>query len=722
VGGPQQAHTSEVDQGEDKSASGSEMPGGLTGALLQLQRKAGNAAVTKLVQNHASKPVDIKRGGGLHFALAPVVVAGRTLEVTGKFGIKGRAEGDDLPKTGVEQVVRERAEPLMRNVAPRVEGGNVHADVSGAPLDVAVTRHGPQPVTMVAYLAPKSVALSLGSITVTGAVDAEIVLQVGPDNTAEPSKGDSDRGPLAGASFGGAKAVLDNVTNDKGKGIESKNVAAAQTAHLKLPSGTPPEVARELDTPVKLLRWLEFMRPWFGSDAATTDHFAHIGKVDGQDGMMLHDDARTRLEAVQRRLGKGNYPRSSVGWSFRGEIQVGQEQRHKHMHKIGYAADFDATNLPMLTDARTKMLIALTTGRSHHIEMGRGPDGSNWDEYQKRREMISSMGAHTADSADQDAFLERLGQQMDQLAAASDRFKSSIGDEGKLAFVKLRDQWWGLVAAHKPGSKEFDKGKADIQANLGSVLSPWIDKIDAKRAQLLEKASKAGVDLAAAAPDPGQVIAINKALKPVQALAKVLTKKPDSKVSRTDLASLNRLGALLGRPALEDFPGAAGVSELLDLAKGKLEGLQERLAVEKGLSVEREAYSLAGQLRSSLLNDLNYVFGRSTEKVDKKSGVRTRQQKLEVMDPSASQLLDHGYFRMADDTTDESQRSKRISKEFAREMVQSGFEMGGAWGSSDAMHFEIAVGPTPAQVKAHDKGPSGGHDKSPSGGGAPGGG
>jgi hypothetical protein len=100
------------------------------------------------------------------------------------------------------------------------------------------------------------------------------------------------------------------------------------------------------------------------------------------------------------------------------------------------------------------------------------------------------------------------------------------------------------------------------------------------------------------------------------------------------------------------------------------------------------------------LNDLGYVFGAATTKTNKKTGEVTRSQKLEVKDPSVGQLVDRGYFRMAGEDATASEKSSRISKAFATEMVQQGFEMGAAWGSSDAMHFEIAVGATPAAAVA----------------------
>jgi hypothetical protein len=718
VEGPVQEQASERAQTAEKGFLSAHEQGGPATAILQLQRAAGNAAVTKFVQRKAlqrkgerAKPVSISRASGLQFALEPTVAAGRSVKIQGSFGVKGHVEGPDVPSKGAETAVREQVEPLIRKVTPKVNGATVEGDLAGVPLDATVTQHGPEPITVVAYLTPKSVELSTGTLKVTGSADAEVLFDVGPVAGGEKSGGDNDKGALSAASFAGAPAVFDNVTNDKGKVAGSKNVAGAQTAHLTLPSDMPADVQAELSSPIKVLRWLEFMRPWFGSDGATIAHFAGIRSVEGQKQLKLHKDAATRLEAVQNKLGKGNYPQSSVGWSFRGDIQVGQEQRHKHMHKIGYAADFDAYNLPMLTDAKTQLLIALTTGRSHHIQMGTGAKGENWDDYTSRRSMIAQMGAGNADPVMKQHYLDRLGQQMDELAAASERFKGSLGDSGKADFVKLRDQWWDLQANHKPGSQEFEKGKADIEIALKTVLSPWIDKIDAKRAELLAKAKAEKVDLDSPATDPSQVTAITKAERPVATLAKKLAKKPDAKLDKSDLAAVQKLADLLGVPHPEEPLNPDSIRSLLDQAAVGVDYLQKNLAREKGFAGDRASYSLAGQLRKSLLEDLRYVFGTSTSATDKKTKTAERHQKLEVVDPSASQLLDHGYFRMAGDGADEKQRSSQISKAFALAMVQQGFEMGGAWGSSDAMHFEIAVGATPAQVEAHKHGPPAGGAK-----------
>jgi hypothetical protein len=59
----------------------------------------------------------------------------------------------------------------------------------------------------------------------------------------------------------------------------------------------------------------------------------------------------------------------------------------------------------------------------------------------------------------------------------------------------------------------------------------------------------------------------------------------------------------------------------------------------------------------------------------------------EVVDPSASQLLDMGYFNLAT----QQGKSEAFDLVFMKSMVKHGFELGAAWGTPDPMHFELIV-------------------------------
>ena len=86
-------------------------------------------------------------------------------------------------------------------------------------------------------------------------------------------------------------------------------------------------------------------------------------------------------------------------------------------------------------------------------------------------------------------------------------------------------------------------------------------------------------------------------------------------------------------------------------------------------------------MRTSLTDDFSFLFG----------SMSNGKEDMAVSDPSANQLLNRGYFRIAAADAGPDDKRKMITKAFVQEMVQHGMEVGGAWGTPDAMHFEVAV-------------------------------
>ena len=456
------------------------------------------------------------------------------------------------------------------------------------------------------------------------------------------------------------------------------------------------QFADSIGTTGAALRLLEWMRPWFGSDARTVAHFQGMRRVRGQDNLLVHGSLATRLEAVQSEmvaaypdLGKRAYPECSVGWSFRGEVQVGTNQGHKHMHKIGMAVDFDAYNLPMMNPGVTRALVKAVTGRSNALFLApeTGSGQRDWTRYGERRAMIRSLERPPASPDKQRAqeeFLRDLGDAIDATADASMTLRASLDQNGGLArFKRLREDWADANAIAEPERRAAETAKLD--AAITEFIQPWLTKIEQYRAELHARArTEHQVDLDRQAPDIKPLQISNKSL---QALATRLARKPGSKRSPLETRLVAEAAIRLGEP-VSDPPTAAEVAalakataEALDAGKGEL----DRRKRAQDIAAD---HWFAGDLIKKLLTDRVYLFGTpgKTRTVDE-HGDPVRTWSRSVDQPGAGQMLERGWFRVAEPGTTRG----TPSKEFMLAMARHGFELGGSWTSSDSMHYEVAV-------------------------------
>ena len=474
------------------------------------------------------------------------------------------------------------------------------------------------------------------------------------------------------------------------------------------------------------LRLLEFMRPWFGSDEKTISHFQKMRRVKGQKNLLAHDSLARRLEAVQDimgkrypKLGQNAWPHTSVGWSFRGELQLGARQGHANMHKIGQAVDFDAYNLPMIKPGETRALIQAVTGRSNALFQP-GPHGEKgFTEYGHRRATVRAIEADPAAAKNKDAFLASLSAAIDATAKASYDFRHSLDtppvpgagsvndaanatnsanaagsgqpavvqnddpSSGWAKFDALRNEWADAIEMPDSEDEKEKKAKEDklakVQDQIVSLLQPWLAKIEAHQQQMIKEArEKNNVDITAAAP---QVKPLQDAEKPLKALAARLARKPATVLTEKEQKQIADAARLTGF-ALPDPVTPAAVSELAERVSSKRKSEETRLKERKVVADQDAAYWWDGQLIEKLKNDKAFLFGKFGYNKDKK---RTWSESVDQ--PGAGQMLRRGWFRVAEPGATES----TPSKEFMLEMAQHGFEMGASWGSSDSMHYEVAV-------------------------------
>lgn len=457
------------------------------------------------------------------------------------------------------------------------------------------------------------------------------------------------------------------------------------------------QFAASIGAETAALRLLEWMRPWFGKDADTVAHFKGIRRVAGQDNLLAHESLASKLEAVQRELvarypdtGRRPYPQSSVGWSFRGELQVGASQAHKHMHKIGMAVDFDAYNLPMMNPGTTRALVKAVTGRSNALFQAPTPKSADpdWTQRKARRAMIRSLDTSTRENAAlserQDAFLRDLAAAIDATAAASDRLRASLDETGGWSkFEALRDAW--ADATEMPEGEAKAAALLKVHTAIKDLLQPWLGQIDRYRKALAARSeAQYGVDITRNAPD---VKPLRGLVKPLRALANRMTKKPDAKLSDDERKFIADAAARCGKPVPEPPSGREIAALLAAVTKSLSDGEAELRRRKDAKDLDAEHW-FAGQLADKLVNDRAYLFGKLGYKKSKDApGGKVRTWSESVDQPGAGQMLARGWFRVAEPGATTS----TPSKDFMLAMARHGLEIGGAWESSDSMHYEVAV-------------------------------
>ncbi len=714
-------------------------PGVRRRAALQLQASHGNAAVRSLLQRDpgpdptptgtpavtgTSAPtgttaptttpapaltrpiaVDLRGSRAIAYSSAPGDIGSATVQVTGRLGLRGKAalpgpaparKVSDWARTELATaVVNALAASTPGSAAPAAGPPVVTLSVGGQSLSIALSAtaslnrgfHVLARVTGPAGKAAPSYAFGGTEFTGSVSIDAEVAFTPktpGPAPT-DPSIGEDY---LAGVSFAG---VDGKVAYGKGRSVAiAGDDAVAAIDHL------PDKVKgdRLLDTPEKRRRFLAFMRPWFGSDAATLAHFAQIELVDvpTKGYVYLHRDAKARLEAVQAEVGADAMPRNSgVAWSFRNAFDFTGAQNHAGMHTLGYAVDYNAYANPMLKDSRLHQLIRTVTGRSHHLVLG---------EYSSRRRLIRKLGDATAGS-DEAArqklelskevtdFFTQLESEVNALAAASKSFQQSLGPLGTAKLVELKGKY--LEALKLKDKAARADAIAAVATDLPAVLKPWFDLIAAREAEARTQAAALGVTDLAALGEAKDLAAtfrrLDTAAKGIgRYKAKADRAKKAPRLSKWERKRLAGLATAVGstfdpETAEDDLP--AELDRLVSAAAAAVGPVSADLALyaQKPEAGKASVGDLKGlwnslqQLRAALA-DPSFVFPAAAGKKGWK-----------VSDPSASQLLDMGYFNLREPKG----RAEAFDLVFMKSMVKHGFELGAAWGTPDPMHFELVV-------------------------------
>jgi hypothetical protein len=449
-----------------------------------------------------------------------------------------------------------------------------------------------------------------------------------------------------------------------------------------------------LKLPEQRTAFFQEMRAYFGTDEKTIDHFAKLRKANVKGATTwLHDEAATRLEAVQAEITEANMPSSGgVGWP-RSESAMEGKQALGNLHNIGFAVDYNAYQAPHIKDQRILDLITIVTGRSASLDY-KTPAGLD-----TRAAGETFTRGSEEDKAKLEAdkkvqtWLDQVEKEAAALGKASDDFRASLktkdaaGAEVDQAprLQELRTKWFEAkekVAAAKTRERKAKKedkeaAKAEtvaaeaaqkaIQDELQVVLKPWIQKVAAQKTAMEAKITAVGLD-PAKLPTGAKLEPTIKAADSLGKRIEALTGKLGPELKKGQRAQVD---LLLGqaKKLLEDTaaPPADDAAAIVELKR--LGGL---VAQRKTALVQKKWLDRIVRLQESLTGDPKLVFGSTAAKA--------------VGDPGLAQLVDTGYFNLKGQA---KAGHGAFGTDFVKSMVKHGFTHGGTWSTPDFMHFEL---------------------------------
>jgi hypothetical protein len=519
------------------------------------------------------------------------------------------------------------------------------------------------------------------------------------------------------------------------------------------------------------------MRGWFGTDDKIKEHFQNIASVAQPNGdtAYLYKPAADRLSAVQEIIKARGLKPPSVGNSqWLRNRHLGHWSKGFMGHPMGLSVDYDAYSNPKISDDKLTELIRLVTvgpkGEKSDVPSRLALPGDSrktakeMGESTKAADEALAQGKGTAAAADVDLtktdkykdFFETFNDQFDKLAAGSKTFQSDLGADSlallqrtKLRYIQvlaalpsLQAEIEGIAAnlkaaavADKPNllkKRQELQARRDAMADeleamptaLATAFKPWLDKVAERMTIVKDQSDKDGV-VAAKVP-------LRKTLNQADNLLAALIKaeagaKTESGKKKPNLAPWD-LKIQAGKKGLATLVGAALQADPKTWTSAEWKAALKILRRwnEAGLGDEWRAL----QQLQTRLTDVTYVFGQVTDvggkrrgaindalatlATDRKSATLTamaagQKQAVEeavvygskdveqidaktkvtygtakrVLDPSPMQLIEMGYFNPTD----------TFSKVFFELMMEHGFQPGAAWspGSTDPMHFDYVA-------------------------------
>ena len=629
---------------------------------------------------------------------------------TGRLSIQGAAtfEGESIPDAkhlpkahGAPSIpawtaehVRQQAKNTLQASAPEGTLDEIVLHIGGKVLSLDLDRdnEGHEPFGVAGKFEFDSLDLTFGSLKIARAkVRLDTTMWVTPPPlgflmSPVPPAGEK---AVLGFQFAGRGIWLDDRLSGKDPSHTVRTGAVASWASVdRLERELPPALLSHpaLKNREQRVALLQQMRPYFGSDDRTIEHFKGIRRVFLHDAskasdLWMHEEAASRLEAVRDELPAGAMPMSTVGWPRYGH-SLGLIGNIADLHDMGMAVDFNAYEMPKLgkDSVLEKDLVKAITGKIQmEIPVMTGPYKDRphegpWSTMAKRTAERGKMPDPAPGSSEAN-LLDLTVAEAEDASARSEQFKHSLDRtdaegktiDGRAEMARLRTSF--LEARSKGGPKWTDAqwSQADRDA-FTRLVEPWADVVDQQKAEHQAKLEAAGfkIDALPRGKDLDKEKAKWKeALAAAAKLRAQIKGDTPSAPQQTALGPLlERLRTLLGRQAPDPAAAAATpvaeLDELLAAATTHLAGFDEISEFDR-----------AAKLRAAL-DSPAWVLGTTAQ--------------LQVNDPSPAQMLEHGFFNLRDNSAN---KSAAVTVEFIRAMVKHGFVPLAATENPDFMHFEL---------------------------------
>ena len=687
-------------------------------SVMRLQQSAGNRAVAQLVQRQPTttqtKPTSAppaRNAEKLPLALSSdpndaIVFETQksklgALEVycTGRLSVYGSATFDgeqipadaDLPKdrskhpsvsVWTAQHARDVAARTLGAVAPTGSDQEIVVNIGGQSLvlDLARGFEGLPPFGVAGEFHVSPAELDFGSLKIPHPkvrLDATIWITPGSGSPfAQPAPAADDNAVLSYGFAGDSANFSDRHTD---------GTHTTRTGAITLWSSVN-RLEKELHEDVRdhpalknreqKVALLQEMRPFFGSDDRTIEHFKRLRRVflqspSKKSNLFMHDEAAARLEAVRDELPAGSMPSSEIGWP-RSACSLGAIGSIGNLHNLGMAVDFNATEMPHLSSARELDLVRLVTGGVHLDlpEMWTRRQGA-YDEMIKRNAERGAM-ADPDPTSDEGKFIAKTVQAAQDASDRSERFRHSLDVkdkdgavvvDGQAEMARLKESYL-TARANKVAWSDAD------QQAYTRLVKPWADTVDKELAGAGKTAEAAGFKLSGLATGKAltdEQTALTAAVAAGAKLRKAIKDDTPTEKQSKDLAALlPKLRQLIQRDAAaadaqpDDAAMLAELDQLLAAAAIRLKGYGKAVW-----------YNRIADLRHGL-DSPDWVLGTSRQ--------------LDVVDPSPAQMVKHGFFNLREHSQN---ASESVTIDFIRAMVKHGFLMLGAWDTPDFMHFEL---------------------------------
>jgi hypothetical protein len=442
----------------------------------------------------------------------------------------------------------------------------------------------------------------------------------------------------------------------------------ALAALAKLSLVMSPSHGAPLSTADQKHHFLRAGKDFFGSFQATLDWFGAIRAVKVPGGVVMHDSAATRLEAVAAVMGT-DMPATGGGFELRRPFTEASHFSRLSHHTLGLAVDYDTTDMIRIGSRRiedgqetshTADFLEAVTGESTHLDLE--PErtlGVSRRQLIKRMGEATAAGKSAADIAGAGDLLQSIADETDRVSQASDDFKDSLGD-GHDAFLALR--------------VEYLKPKADrtaVMAKVAPLVKPWITALDDAEKEFHTTAEGCGFD-PGKLPSRAAVQAKITERRAIASAAAAMAKRyPAKDGAEPTLSSADQVKLEGWEQTLRLKPGSTTPAKRLDAVEEEALDLDD---LQTLTSAESKVKHYA-DLRTMLVSDGTFLFGTSIRKV--------------ADTPSLAQMLESGFFNPGKPGPGAEDRGNFDAK-FISEMAKHGFDAGAAWGGAvtDAMHFE----------------------------------